>query len=90
MIGYLLEEVFRTYLWRCRIEPFRETYSNVLFTARPPELISLATLPDRRSGTNSTIVYPEPLLGTDEARLFSEIAPNVRTLTLTEWMEEYP
>ena len=90
VIGYLLEEVFRTYLWRCRIEPFRETYSNVLFTARPPELISLATLPDRRSGTNSTIVYPEPLLGTDEARLFSEIAPNVRTLTLTEWMEEYP
>lgn len=84
----LLDEVFRTYLWCCRVEPFRARYPNVLFTARPPELILLATLPDRQSKTDSTIVYPEPLLGTDEARLFSEIAPNVRTLTLTKWMEE--
>ncbi len=87
-IGRLLDEVFRTYLWRCRVEPFREAYSNVLFTARPPELISLATLPANESEAGSAIVYPEPRLGTDEARLFSEIAPNVRTLTLTEWMEE--
>ena len=86
--GCLLDEVFRTYLWHCRVEPFRATYPNVLFTARPPELILLATLPDRQSGTGSVIVYPEPLLGTDEARLFLKIAPNVRTLTLTKWMEE--
>ena len=90
VIGCLLDEVFRTCLWRCRVEPFRETYSNVLFTARPPELISLATLPGHESEAGSAIVYPEPPLGTDEARLFSEIAPNVRTLTLTEWMEENP
>ena len=90
VIGCLLDEVFRTYLWRCRVKPFREAYSNVLFTARPPELISLATLPDQQSKTGSTIVYPEPPLGTDETRIFSEIAPNVRTLTLTEWMEKTP
>ena len=90
VIGCLLDEVLRTYLWHCRVEPFRATYSNVLFTARPPELISLATLPGQQSKTGSTIVYPEPPLGTDEARLFSEIAPNVRTLTLTEWMEKTP
>ena len=90
VIGSLLDEVFRTYLWHCRVELFRETYSHVLFTARPPELISLATLPDQQSKTGSTIVYPEPPLGTDEAQLFSEIAPNVRTLTLTEWMEKTP
>ena len=84
----LLDEVFRTYLWHCRVKPFCATYPNVLFTARPPELILLATLPDRQSETGFTIVYPEPRLGTAEARLFSEIAPNVRTLTLTEWMEE--
>lgn len=90
VIGCLLDEVFRTYLWRCRVEPFRATYSDVLFTARPPELISLATLPDQQSKTGSIIVYPEPPLGTDEARLFSEIAPELRTLTLTEWMEKTP
>ncbi len=88
VIGCLLDEIFRTYLWRCRVEPFRETYSDVLFTARPPELISLAVLPADQSSAGSAIVYPEPPLGTDEARLFSEIAPNVRTLTLTEWKEE--
>ena len=88
--GCLLDEVFRTYLWRCRVEPFCKNHPDVLFTARPPELISLATLPVHQSKAGSTIVYPEPSLGTDEARLFSEIAPNVRTLTLTEWMEETP
>ena len=86
--GHLLDEVFRTYLWRYRVEPFREAYPNVLFTARPPELISLATLPMHQSETGSAIVYPEPLLGADEARLFSEIAPDVPVLTLAEWMEE--
>ena len=32
VIGCLLDEVFRTYLWRCRVEPFRQTHSDVLFT----------------------------------------------------------
>ena len=86
--GCLLDEVFRTYLWCCRVEPFREAYPNVLFTARPPELISLATLPVHQGEAGSAIVYPEPLLSADEARLFSEIAPDVPILTLTEWMEE--
>ncbi len=86
--GCLLDEIFRTYLWRCRIEPFRKTHPNVLFTARPPELLSLATLPVHQSEGTSEIVYPEPLLGADEARLFSEIAPHVPVLTLTEWIEE--
>ncbi len=90
VIGRLLDEVFRTYLWRCRVEPFREAYSDVLFTARPPELISLATLQAYESEGGAAIVYPEPPLASDETRLFTEIAPNVRTLTLTEWMEEIP
>lgn len=88
VIRYLLDEVFRTYLWRCRVESFRETYSHVLFMARPPELISLATLPVHKSEASSAIVYPDPPLGADEARLFSEIAPDVSTRTLTEWLAE--
>lgn len=87
---HLLDEVFRTYLWRCRIAPFREAYPSVLFTARPPELISLATLPAHRREAGSAIVHPEPILSADEARLFSQIAPDVPVLTLAEWMEENP
>ena len=82
VIGCLLDEVFWTYIWFCGVEHFRTEHPDVLFMARPPELISLAALPD------STIVYPDPPLGTDEAQLFSKIAPNVRTHTLSKWMEE--
>ncbi len=84
----LLDEVFRDFLWRCCIEPLREASPDVLFMARPPELIALATLPDLQRARNATIVYPDPLLSTDEAELFSVITPQVRVLTLTEWLEE--
>ena len=86
--GCLLDEVFQVYIWRCRVERYSEAHPDVLFIARPPELISLASLPAIQSETGSLIVYPEPLLGADEARLFLEIAPNTRILTLTEWLEE--
>ena len=86
--GRLLDEVFRAYIWRCRVERYSEAYPDVMFIARPPELISLAPLPAIQSEAGSLIVYPEPLLGADEARLFLEIAPNTRILTLTEWLEE--
>ena len=88
VMGCLLDEIFRTYLWRCRVEPFREAHPNVLFTARPPELVSLATLPVHQREAGVAVVYPEPLLSVDEARLFAEIAPDVPVLTLTEWMED--
>ena len=88
VIEYLLDEVFRDFMWRCRIESLREASPDVLFMARPPELIALATLPDLQGAMGATIVYPDPLLSTDEAELFSAITPQVRVLTLTEWLEE--
>ena len=86
--GRLLDEVFRTWLWRCRVGPHASESPEVLFTARPPELIALAAFPAAAGGANRTIVYPEPLLGVDEERLFSEIAPTTRLQTLERWMEE--
>ncbi len=88
VIGYLLDEVFWTYIWLCSVERFIMNHPDVLFMARPPELIALATLPDHQGEASSTIVYPGPPLITDEAQLFSKIAPKVRTYTLSEWMEE--
>lgn len=85
--GRLLEEAFRTYLWRCRVERFASEHPDALFLAWPPELVSLAALQTSQIDNGSIIVYPEPVLGTDDARLFSEIAPKVRIQTLTEWLE---
>ena len=88
--GRLLDEVFRGWLWQCRVAPYGADAPDVLFTVRPPELTDLAALPaggDERAGT---IVYPEPGLSTDEERLFSAIAPTIRLRTLRQWLEERP
>ena len=85
----LLDEIFRTWLWRCRVEPFRPDSPSVLFTARPPELIALAAVPSGTGDSAPAIVYPEPMLSADEERLFRAISPGVRMQTLTDWLEEY-
>ena len=81
----LLDEVFRTWLWLCRVRPYLSDFPEVLFTARPPELIALAAVPPCSA---PTIVYPEPLLSADEERLFRKISSGVRLQTLTDWLEE--
>ena len=86
--GRLLDEVFRTWLWLCRVGRHLMDSSGVVFTARTPELIVLAALPPRDGESAPTIVYPEPLLSADEERLFREVAPGVRVRTLTDWLEE--
>ena len=89
VVGCLLDEVFRTWLWRCRVGGHLADAPDVLFTARPPELIALAALPRRDEGSSPTIVYPEPLVSADEQRLFADVAPDVRVQTLAEWLEEH-
>ena len=90
MASCLLDEIFRTWLWRCRVAPYRPDSPEVLFTARPPELVTLAALPPGSGDSAPTIVYPEPLLSADEERLFKAISPGVRVQTLTDWLEERP
>ena len=87
VVGCLLDEVFRTWLWRCRVGAYLVDAPDVLFTARPPELIALAALPRGDGRSAPAIVYPEPLLSVDEQRLFADVAPGVRVQTLAEWME---
>ena len=86
--GCLLDEVFRSWLWLCRVAPYIANSPGVLFTPRPPELIALAAVPSCGEDSVPAIVYPEPLLATDEERLFREIAPGVRVQTLSDWLEE--
>ena len=86
--GWLLDEVFRTWLWLCRVGHYLMGSPGVVFTARPPELIGLAALPPDDGESAPTIVYPEPLLSADDERLFREVAPGVRVRTLTDWLAE--
>ena len=90
VIGCLLNEVFRTWLWLCRVGPRLKESPGVVFTARPPELIALAASSPHNGESASTVVYPEPLLSADEERLFEKVAPGVRLQTLTDWLEERP
>jgi len=88
VIGRLLDEVLKDFLWRCRVELVRaEAGARVRFLPRPPELISLAGL-DRAAHEQTVLVYPDPPLATEEQRLFEEIAPDVRLRSLTEWVAE--
>lgn len=85
VIGRLLDEVLKNFLWRCWIERVGPVPTGVAFVPRSPELISLAS-PSVRSAT--TLVYPEPPIGVEERLLFEAIAPGLRLLSMVEWMAE--
>lgn len=88
VIARLLDEVLKDFLWRCRIalESSKENLDpTVIFVPRPPELISLASLPSEADLPHPVIVYPDPPLSAEEERLFAEISPRVQLRSLTEW-----
>ncbi|WP_375381074.1 toll/interleukin-1 receptor domain-containing protein [uncultured Sphingomonas sp.] len=88
VIGRLLDEVLKDFLWRCRVELVsNEAGQEVRFLPRPPELISLVGL-ERAADGETILVYPDPPLGAEEQRLFEEIAPTLRLRSLTEWVAE--
>ena len=88
VVGCLLDEIFRTWLWLCRVGHHLTNSPGVVFTACSPELITLAASLPHDGELVSTIVHPEPLLSADEERLFEEVAPGVYVQTLTDWLEE--
>ena len=89
MAGHLIDEVFKDFLWRCRVERLRSLHPQTLFIARVPELISLASLPARGGATKRSIVYPDPPMSVKEARLFDDVAHGVRLRSLTQWLGEH-
>ncbi|WP_372013893.1 toll/interleukin-1 receptor domain-containing protein [Tistrella mobilis] len=88
VIGRLLDEVLKDFLWRCKVALVADAAeAGVRFLPRLPELISLVGL-DREAADVATLVYPDPPLGTEEQRLFEEVAPTVRLRSMTEWIAE--
>jgi hypothetical protein len=87
VVGRLLDEVLKDFLWRCRVELTRGLANPaVMFVPRPPELISLVSLPTATDVPEPMIVYPDPPLSAEEERLFEEVAPRVRLRSMTEWL----
>lgn len=85
VIGRLLDEVLKDFLWRCWVQLIGVVATDVVFLPRPPELISLAGLVDH-ADSGATLVYPEPPIGAEEQRLFEIVAPKVRLRSMTEWL----
>ena len=83
--GKLLDEVFKNFLWMCSVEKFKVSSVQTTFLSRPPELISLADLPGAIDDKIRRVVYPDPPLGTEELKLFSDIDKNLQLLSLKEW-----
>lgn len=88
VVGRLLDEVLKDFLWRCRVELERGDGRVAVFVPRAPELILLAGLPPVAEMARPTIVYPDPPLSAEEERLFESVAPHVRLRSFTEWIAE--
>ena len=86
--GLLLDEVFKDFLWRCRVERLRQSHPHVLFMARPPEMISLSSLPHCTGELNQSIVYPDPPLSTEESSLLIDLVPGLHLFSLMQWQGE--
>lgn len=85
VVGRILDEVLKDFLWKCRIKVAGAAGPDVTFLPRPPELISLAALPTG-AVSNPVIVYPDPPLSREEQRLFEAVAPRVELRSFTEWL----
>jgi hypothetical protein len=87
IIGRLLDEVLKDFLWRCWVRLVGEERAGVVFIPRPPELIALAGVA-AVAGARVTLVYPEPPLGAEEQSLFEVVAPTLCLRSMTEWLAE--
>ena len=86
--GLLLDEVFKDFLWRCLVERFRQSYPQIMFMARPPEMISLLSLPHSTGRCKRLIVYPDPPLSTEESCLLLDLVCDLHLYSLIQWQGE--
>ncbi len=81
----LLREVFLALLWQCRVADVQPEGAGTHFLAGPPEALSLASLPGRDA---TRLVYPDPRLPPEEAKILRDIVPDLELLTFSEWQEQ--
>lgn len=85
VVGRLLDEIFKCLLWLCAVEGLCKSSPHIDFMAKPPEMISLAALPNADYRGGRVVVYPDPPLGAEEMELFSGMDHGRRLLSLNQW-----
>lgn len=84
----LLDEMFKSMLWKLHVGNLGDNRPNVTFMPRAPELVSLVTRPELRHSGEWHIVYPEPPLGEQEVQLITNLGQQIRLHSLTQWLSE--
>ena len=92
LIARVLDEVFKYYLWRCRIFLGKRTGLQAVFLPRAPELISLiaAHIRSKYKRGRHVVVYPDPPLGLEEEELLHSVAPRLTFVSYTAWLAGLP
>lgn len=89
VIGQVLDEMLKCYLWRSRVRRAGPVEDGVMFFPRPPELVTLCELNARRAGGRlRRIVYPDPPLGVEETELLEKMSPGTELQSFKLWLTE--
>ena len=87
VVGRLIDEIFKYFLWRYRTASFDGADPCVKFVARAPELLTAVNIKKLYPNT-STVVYPDRPLSTRELELIDDF--RFKFLSLSEWISEVP
>ena len=87
VVGRLIDEIFKYFLWRYRTASLDGASPSVKFVARVPELLTAVNIKKLYPNT-STVVYPDRPLGTRELELMNDFSFNF--LSLSKWISEVP
>lgn len=85
VVGRLLDEVFKDFLWKYRTAALSRDNPHVKFIARAPELLT-AVNTKTASPEASAVVYPDPPLSLREHDLMKSMG--IEFLSLSQWMTE--
>ena len=85
IVGRLLDEVLKDFLWQFRTAAFRQNYPNVMFARCEPELLTLLNT-TKNFPNKSALVYPGPPLSLRELGLLDSVGLTVQSLS--EWMSK--
>lgn len=84
----LLDEMFKSLLWRLHVKYLGKSLANTTFMPHAPELVSLITRPELKRSDEWRIVYPDPPLGEQESQFITNLGQQIRLHSLTQWLSE--
>ena len=82
VVGRLIDEIFKDFLWRCRTASLDQDNPCVKFVARAPELLTAVNIKKLCPNT-SEVVYPDPPLSIRELNLIDGFG--FEFLSLSQW-----